>query len=343
MKQMNTLANPAAQAKKSFSTIINSNTYRPMIDRSVGDPARSAALVSTLISVVNATPKLKDCDPGTVIAAALRGEIGMGLSVALGEYAIIPYGSTATFQIQVNGIKRLAVRSGQYRKVILRDVRKGEFAGYDDDGDPVIHWSKDENREELPIVGYYGCYVLMNGFTQRIYWTHAKIMKHADTYAKAFKGKGGLKIYNELVNGKLDDDTVAKLQDGSPWFALPDTTAHQKMCLKTIAKQLFGDGLAPKEVMQAIQADDMAERSNEPVIYEDQANYGGAHGEVIEGTAVITDAPDQEDAPADDFKAPVSDDGKKGNDTPDKPAKRTTKQQSQPESQEKDFTNGFFD
>ena len=58
---------------KSFSTLINSQNYRAMIDKSVGDPRRAASLVSTLISVVNATPALQECNAGTVISSALRG------------------------------------------------------------------------------------------------------------------------------------------------------------------------------------------------------------------------------------------------------------------------------
>ncbi|MEE0968309.1 MAG: hypothetical protein U0M06_02915, partial [Clostridia bacterium] len=64
--------------KKGFSALINSDASRKMIDKSIGDPQRAASFVSTLISVVNANEKLRECDAGSIISAALRGEVGMG-------------------------------------------------------------------------------------------------------------------------------------------------------------------------------------------------------------------------------------------------------------------------
>ena len=271
--------NSIVQKKKSFSEIINQTNYRQMIERSVGSPSRAAALISTLISVVNTNPALKDCDPSSIVSAALKGEIGMGLSVALGEYAIIPYGKTAQFQLQVNGLKRIAVRSGSYAKIGFYDVREGEYKGRDRvTWEPIVERIEDEDeREALPIIGYYGFYVLSgdyNGFTQTIYWSHEQILKHADRYSKAFD----LAKYKKILSGKFDKDfteaDAKRLQQpggGSPWYANPNELPHIKMCLKTIAKQLLGDGLAPKEVMQVLEEDNLSERTGEPVYYANDA------------------------------------------------------------------------
>lgn len=273
MKGMNQLQ-PATyaqpQQKKGFSSIITMPSNKTMIERCVGDPARAASLISTLISVVNSTPALQECRPETIISAALRGEIGMGLSLALGEYGIIPYKDIATFQLQVKGLERLAIRSGCYSDINFFDVREGEYAGRDErTREPRFKWNEDEDeREKLPIVGYYGFYILNeknNRFFRCIYWTHQQILKHADRYSKAFS----LKKYNAMLNGDLSPDEVRRLQFGSPWYGMPDDMAHQKMCIKTIAKQLLGDGLAPKEIIQAIAADNAQETSDEPVVYGD--------------------------------------------------------------------------
>ena len=114
------------QQKKGFSSIITMPSNKGMIEKCVGDPARAASLISTLISVVNSNTSLQRCRPETIISAALRGEIGMGLSLALGEYGIIPYGDIATFQLQAKGLERLAIRSGSYREINFFDVREGE-------------------------------------------------------------------------------------------------------------------------------------------------------------------------------------------------------------------------
>lgn len=275
MQPMNSLQE--RKQKKGFAEIVNQTNFRAMIDKSIGNPARAAAFVSTLISVVNSNHALKQCDPNSIVSAALRGEIGMGLSLALGEYAIIPYNSTAQFQLQVNCLKRIAIRSGQYAKVGFFDVRQGEYKGRDRmTREPIIEWIEDDDaREALPIVGYYGFYILSgdyNGFSQTIYWTHEQILKHAGRYSKAFD----LTKYRRILAGDFDDTfTMAeakKLQQaggGSPWYANPDELPHMKMCLKTIAKQLLGDGLAPKEVVQIIEEDDLTEKTGEPVYYAD--------------------------------------------------------------------------
>lgn len=301
--------------KKGFSALINSDASRKMIDKSIGDPQRAASFVSTLISVVNANEKLRECDAGSIISAALRGEVGMGLSVALGEYSIIPYGKTASFQIQVNGLKRLAIRSKKYSDIGIFDVREGEYKGRDPmTRTPRFEWIEDEDeRENLPIIGYYGFYKLskdMNDFFQCVYWPYEKILKHADRYSQAFN----LNTYNKLRNGELEPKEVASLQKGSPWYGYPDSDGHMKMCKKTIAKQLLGDGLAPKEIIEVIMADNSTEKTGEPVFYGDEFDMSMVNtdtGEVIEAPVVEAEEP----APTNSTPPATAKSVKKNNDT----------------------------
>ena len=285
-------ANAQMQNKpRGFSSIITMPSNKTMIEKCIGDPARAASFISTLISVVNSNKQLRECRPETIISAALRGEIGMGLSLTLGEYGIVPYGDNATFQLQAKGLQRLAIRSGAYSAIDFFDVREGEYEGRDPrTREPKFNWIEDEDeREKLPIVGYYGFYKLNaehNGFFRCIYWTHNQILKHADKYSKAFS----LKKYNAMISGELSSDEVKKLQSGSPWYAAPDEMAHQKMCIKTIAKQLLGDGLAPKEIIQEIAKDNAQEGSESPVIYGDGFDTFAAPTTVDESTGEIIEA-----------------------------------------------------
>ena len=285
-------ANAQMQNKpRGFSSIITMPSNKTMIEKCIGDPARAASFISTLISVVNSNKQLRECRPETIISAALRGEIGMGLSLTLGEYGIVPYGDIATFQLQAKGLQRLAIRSGAYSAIDFFDVREGEYEGRDPrTREPKFNWIEDEDeREKLPIVGYYGFYKLNaehNGFFRCIYWTHNQILKHADKYSKAFS----LKKYNALLSGEMSADEAKRLQSGSPWYAAPDEMAHQKMCIKTIAKQLLGDGLAPKEIIQAIAKDNAQEGSESPVIYGDSFDTFAAPTTVDESTGEIIEA-----------------------------------------------------
>ena len=263
----NHLVQTRQASTQGFSAIINSPVYRQKIEEIINDPARAAQFISTVVSAVNSNPKLKLCEPGSIINAALQGEIAMGLSLALGEYSIIPYngknGYVAQFQLGANGLKQICIRTGKYRRYKNSEIRDGAFTGYDSFGDPIIDWSKNHNPE-MQIIGYYCGYELMNGFSQTIYWTHDECLHHADRYAKAFS----LKTYRDLLSGEITGYEAQKLKSGSQWYAAPDELSHIKMCKKTVAKQLLSDGIAPKEVVKAIRTDDAEEKDPGSVIPE---------------------------------------------------------------------------
>lgn len=271
---------------KKFTTFINGNAIKNLLTQSLGGPQQAAQLTSTLIAVVQANEKLQKAPPMQILAGALRGEIGMGLSLILGDYSIIPYenrrdGSvTAQFQLQVNGIKRMCIASGAYEKINCYDVREGEFKGYDPDTwEPVVVRNpNDEEREQLPIVGYYAFYRLsksFNLFTSKIYWPYEKILRHADRYSKAFD----LEIWKAIQSGATSGTDkwgktwyADRKREGSPWYGDPTEESHMKMCRKTVLKQLLSDGFAPKStlIQQAIMADNAEESDGEPVTYADE-------------------------------------------------------------------------
>lgn len=272
-RPQNAAVNDFDDRGKKFTAFINGNAIKNLLTQSLGGPQAAAQVTSTLISQVSANQALQKCQPMTILSAALRGEVGMGLSLVLGDYAIIPYGDQASFQLQINGLKRLCMNSGAYSKIDVFDVREGEFKGRDSvTREPIIEWIDDDDlREQLPIVGYYAFYRLndkYNGFTSTLYWTYEKILKHADRYSKAFSREK----YDQLLAGKITGWDAEKLRRGSPWYGDPTDEAHMKMCRKTVLKQLLGDGFAPKStVLQtALAADDAEERSAEPVVYGDE-------------------------------------------------------------------------
>ena len=271
---------------KKFTQFINGNAIKNLLTQSLGGPMQAAQVTSTLISVVSQNEKLQKAPPMQILSAALRGEIGMGLSLVLGDYAIIPYENnkegtvTAQFQLQVNGIKRMCIASGAYANINCYDVRDGEFKGYDPDTwEPiVVRNPDDEEREQLPIIGYYAFYKLnkqYNGFTSKIYWPYEKILRHADRYSKAFD----LEIWKQIQAGATSGVGANgykwyanSKRAGSPWYGDTTDAAHMKMCAKTVLKQLLADGFAPKStiVQTAIAADNAAEGSEEPITYGDE-------------------------------------------------------------------------
>lgn len=259
MKAQNQIvaSNPAGK-QLGFSNIVNSAKMRDMIDKTFSDPKRAANFVGTLISVVNSNEKLKACSAESIVGAALKGE-GQGLSLSLGQYSIVPYGNVAQYQISYKGLSQLAIRSGEYEDIGFYEVREGEYKGRDPKTRrPVIEWIEDEDlREQLPIVGFYGFYLLRSGFFKSIYWTHDKILEHANRYSKAFS----LDTYKKLLAGELDAREAERLRNGSPWYGDPNSEPHMKMCRKTLTIQLLNDGFAPLsvEMQREIEADKVIE------------------------------------------------------------------------------------
>ena len=301
MKAMNTL-NPNGgngERKQEFSKFVTKPDVRDgIVARLGGDVRMASRLISTIISVVSGNEKLQECDYNSILTAALYGEVGMGLSLALGEYGIIPYGKVAKFQLQVNGLKQLAIRSKAYAKIDCFEVYQGEFKGRDPrTREPIFQWIEDEDAKlNLPIVGYYAFYVLNdanNNFFNCVYWSHEKILKHADRYSPAFK----LDKYRDLLAGKLSAEEVEKLQGSkqkkgsSPWYANPNEEAHIKMCKKTVLKQLLNDGLAPKSIQDILIEDDAVESEDDFGLTPEMPNFDtdAATGEVISTAKEVKD------------------------------------------------------
>ena len=231
----------AQQKKQKFSTAITAPSTQQMISRALKNERMAARFTSTLISAVSASEALKACDPGTIIAAGLRGE-GMGLIYGHGYY-IVPYGSVAQFNLGYKGYIQLAMSTGFYEDIDCIEVREGEREGRDArTGKPIINLAKyetDEERDAHKIIGYYAYYKLNTGSFRMEYWPMDKLLRHADRYSPAFK----LEKYNALINGELDAKEQAKLLNGTPWYDV--NGGQDRMCRKTVLRSLLNSGYAP--------------------------------------------------------------------------------------------------
>lgn len=247
-------------SKESFKEIIKAQNYQDLLNEAFDTKAAKNKFVRTLANIVNSNELLKQCEPMSIVLSALEGE-AQNLSLALHQYDVIPYKDNKTntyearYQLSYRGIATLALRSGEYKTIVIKDVRQGEYLGNDPmTGDPRFSFSESKDRDKLPLEGFLGYYVLHNGFTRYVYWSHEKILDHANRYSQAFKGKK--ELYEAMNRGE-----IKRNDSGSPWFADPLSEPHMKMCQKTIIKQLFNDGFAPLsvEMQRAIKADDYAE------------------------------------------------------------------------------------
>lgn len=156
-----------------LSAVMDGEGYRKRFDELLGK--RSAQFVSSIISLVNATPELAKAAveaPQTIIVAGLKAAM-MDLPVenSLGYAYIVPFKNSvkdaqgnytkrneAAFILGWRGMLQLALRTGAYRTINVSDVREGELRSYNRLTEEVdIRWTEDEDeRDKLPIVGWVG-------------------------------------------------------------------------------------------------------------------------------------------------------------------------------------------
>ena len=237
--------------KGSFSALIGTPNYQNMLATAISDPKRRTNFVSSLISAVSTTPKLRECEPDSIISAALPF-VSFDFSFGTGCAYIVPYGTKAQFQMGANGYRQLAMRSGQYKDLDTIEVREGEFQGRDEStGKPKFKFiTDDEDRENRPIIGYLAYFELLNGFKASVYWPRDRVLKHAQRYSKSFDLDLFKKyeVYEQTGEGLTDTELKAC---SSPWFSNFDGMAE-----KTVLKQLLGKkGILSVELQNAFSAD----------------------------------------------------------------------------------------
>ena len=237
MKAQNTLVKK--EEKKSFSAVISGEGAQKLIRASLRDEASVKRFTGTLISVVNASQQLSQCNPGSIISAALRGE-GAGLIYGHGYY-VVPYGDSATYITGYKGYIQLALATGLYADIDCIEVREGERKGRDRrTGKPVVDLSvydTDEEREQHKIIGYKAYFELKDGYFREEYWSLDELLRHADRYSKAFSRD----LYMKWQSGEaLTKDEAYTVQNGSPWY-----TSTDRMCRKTVLRSLLNSGFAP--------------------------------------------------------------------------------------------------
>lgn len=153
---------------------------------------KKSAFVNNVTALVSANEALQQCDPLTVMYAAIKATaLNLPLDPNLGFAYVIPFWNgkkgkqEAQFQLGYRGYLQLAMRSGQFRTINVRDVREGEMVD-EDFVSGEITFKKREHREELPIIGYVAFMELLNGFRKMTFWTVAEINQHGLRYSQTY-------------------------------------------------------------------------------------------------------------------------------------------------------------
>ena len=191
-------------------------------------PQMANSFMSSVISVANGNPQLRNAEPMSIIGAAMvAATMQLQVIPTLGQCYIIPYGSKAQFQVGYLGLLQLCQRSGQFKKILTATVHDGELVSGDEFDEDYIFDKKQRKSDKA--IGYMAKFELLNGFTKVAYWDIDKVKAHASKFSQAYRAG-----YT------------------SPWKSDFDAMA-QKTVLKSILK------FAPKSIeMQAAVTFDQA-------------------------------------------------------------------------------------
>ena len=196
----------AKPQKMTFSAAINSTGYQKLLNNTLKDPADVKRFVSSLTSAVAINPALQECDPSTILSAALLGNsLGLSPSPQLGQYYMVPYDNKkrgckeAQFQLGYKGYIQLALRSGYYKRLNVMAVKPGELKKYDPFLEEIELELMDDEiaREKAKSVGYVAMFEYMNGFRKILYWSREKMEAHALRYSKGYAAKKGYTFWEK--------------------------------------------------------------------------------------------------------------------------------------------------
>lgn len=256
----------AVQPKKLyFSQAMQTEKYKKLINNTLGDPVRAARFAANITSAVAVNPTLQECDAGTILAGALLGEsLLLQPSPQLGQFYLVPFESKAKRDRQGNVIKpaclkaqfvlgykgyiQLALRTGQYKRLNVLEVKSGELGGWNpfEERFHEMHFIEDfEKRAAMPTVGYIAHFEYINGFQKTLYWTADQMMAHADKYSSAFSAAA----YKKLLNGEIPQNELWKYS--SFWYKDFDGMAKKTMLRQLISKW----GIMTAEMTMAYERD----------------------------------------------------------------------------------------
>lgn len=211
----------------------------------------------------------------------------------------------AQFVLGYKGYIQLALRTGQYKRLNVLEIKSGELGGWDpfEERFHEMHFIEDfEKRAAMPTVGYIAHFEYINGFEKTLYWTADQMMSHADKYSPAFSAAA----YKKLLNGEIPQEDMWKYS--SFWYRDFDGMAKKTMLRQLISKW----GIMTVEMTTAYERDGrvMVPNSADDGLLSETPDFADAGqnglGEQnppkIERTAKTMDLPEPE---ADEVKAAV--------------------------------------
>lgn len=186
----------------------------------VAGKANAGAYISDVLIAVSQNDQLKQCEPNSIIAAALRAaSMRLSCDPITGQAYLVPFrskrGLICTLIVGYKGLYQLALRTGKYRYLNLITVYSDDEL-YENRMTGVIECrlSKSENiyvpltdeyKRQAKIMGYMLYFKLNSGLEKSFYMTVEQCAEHGAKYSKSYSDPRSLwqtdphKMYQKTV------------------------------------------------------------------------------------------------------------------------------------------------
>lgn len=185
------------QDESRIEFLIKTDTIKKRFEEVLGKKA--AVFMSSVIAATKANPALSQCEPTSILAAAMQAAtLDLPINASLGFCHIVPYSGQGQFQIGYRGLIQLAQRTGLYETMNAALIHEGQLVSEDEfTGEFVFK----KERTSDKVVGYLFYFKLLNGYRKQVYWPKEKVEAHGKRYSKSFT--------NDKGRWKLDFDAMA--------------------------------------------------------------------------------------------------------------------------------------
>ena len=302
-----------------FSKFLGSEGVKTSLMNSLGSEKEMQKFTSSLLSAVSVNPDLQNCDFASIVSCGLLANaLDLSLSPQLGYAYAIPFDNkktgvkTAVFVPGYRGFIQLALRSGKYEKINVIEVKDGELKKYNPltEEIEISIIENEEERENLPTVGYCAYFKLINGYSKTLYWSKSKMQIHADRYSPAFSLKGTSGKYPKV---SFADFEAGKYDKGSEWlyssFWYKD---FDGMAKKTMLRQMLSKwGIMSIEMEKLYDEDNKATSEHEAGAEFEEMNFMQAQKDAVDDFFGDEGKTEEEKTPANDGEKKTAAKGKK--------------------------------
>lgn len=244
----NEVAKKPQTGLQKFNAMLENTRTQEYLTNVLGE--KKQTFVSNMVALVSSNKALSECDPSTIMFSCLKATaLSLPLDPSLGLAWVLPYKdnknktTVATFQLGAKAYIQLALRTAQYRKINVRDVREGEIVGEDFVSGEMQFKKLEKDRSKAKVVGYVAMFELINGFSKQLYMSVEELDAHAKRFSQTYRKGYGL------------------------WS---DKEMRPSMMEKTILKRLLSKyGVLSVEMEQAIKSDSAVLGENDAVRYID--------------------------------------------------------------------------